>query len=326
VKPGPDAKRVFFHQLAQLLHAGIALPSALQKLERTAHGPTRALAKELHRRLESGTAAGDIFTGAPGLGAMESSVLNACARGGRLDQGCTLLAEHFDQMRAARATITQKLAYPLFVLHFGVFALALPTLLAGRGLTAYLQQTLGFLAALYVAAGALFFLGKAFAGLAAHNTLADTVLRALPAFGAARRSFALSRFCAIYEIQIEAGINAVDSLATAGAASRSALMAGSVAHALPAVRRGEKPGDLLDARVFTDELVNALRIGESSGNLDAELRRLADENRRRALGRVAMLSEWLPRLIYCAVLLYLGWQIISFYKGMFAEYNKLIDF
>jgi hypothetical protein len=37
------------------------------------------------------------------------------------------------------------------------------------------------------------------------------------------------------------------------------------------------------------------------------------------------LADWLPRLLYLGILLYLGWKIISFYQGYLGQVQSLID-
>jgi type II secretory pathway component PulF len=322
---GAGAKRVFFLQLAQLLRAGVGLPAALRKLQNHSGKSLNSLVEALIKRVDSGAGPGDLFHEIPAFTPMERAVLNACARSGRLDRGCDLLAAHLEHFRAVRSAILRKLAYPMFVLHFGVFALPLRTLFVD-GAPVYLRQTLGSLAILYAVAGVLFFIANALVRSGAQNVASDALLRALPVVGMIRGSFAVSRFCAVYDIQLEAGLNPADSLAAAAAASRSGMITNAVQRSLAEVRAGEKPGDVLEARAFTKGTLDAIRIAESTGSLDAELRRLAEENRAMGLARMASLSEWIPRLIYCGVLIYLGWQIVGYYRNLFAGYEKMMNF
>jgi type II secretory pathway component PulF len=326
VKPGFKVKRILFQELGLLLRSGITLPSALQKLENTSRGQLRKFAGRLRQRAERGDSFAEIFAEDHGLSRMESAVLRACSRGGRLDDGCSLLAEHLDNLHNTRRAVLQKLTYPLFVLHFGVFALAVPKLLGNGGMSAFLTEALGILAVLYLAVGVLYLLGKTLGNLAAHNAATDAFLGALPVIGGIRSDFALSRFCAIYEMQLDAGVNVLDSLSEAGHASQSALLFNAIQRALPKVREGHQPGEILSAQTFSDDVMGALQIGESTGRLGEALIRLANEFRERAVRKITLVSEWIPRLVYIGVLLYIAARIVLFYQGLYGQYMKLMDF
>src|SRR5207248_760947 len=75
----------------------------------------------------------------------------------------------------------------------------------------------GLLAVVALAAPLLRDIGAVSAGI-------DRLLITFPLIGDIRRSFALSRFCTVYGLQLDAGINVIDSVLTAGRSSRSGLV------------------------------------------------------------------------------------------------------
>ncbi|MEI9893039.1 MAG: hypothetical protein WDN28_03780 [Chthoniobacter sp.] len=66
----------------------------------------------------------------------------------------------------------------------------------------------------------------------------DRLLNAVPVIGTIRRSFALSRFCTVYGLQLDAGINVIDSVLTAGRSSRSGSVRSAVDSVVPEIRSG----------------------------------------------------------------------------------------
>ena len=67
----------------------------------------------------------------------------------------------------------------------------------------------------------------------------DWLLGRVPLVGKLRRNLALSRFCATYEMQLQAGINVYDSLRAAADASQSARIEAFIAQRAAArARRG----------------------------------------------------------------------------------------
>ena len=319
-------KQIFYHQLGQLLRSGIPFSRALETLGRQSSGAVQRLVVCLCKSADNGAAVADAFASqVPMISEMEASVMGACERSGRLDESCEYLSDYFTALEESRRTVIRKSAYPLFMLHIGIFVTALPRLFVESG-AAYLRNTLGVFLVVYAGAFAAWFAGTLLVRSGATRTSIDAMLRAMPVAGKIRRAFALARFCATYEIQLHAGVNVLDSLESASHASQSALVDSAVQNALPQVRTGEKVAPQLGrSKAFTIEMIRSLEIAEETGNLDSELKRLADEFRREAVARLEMLSEWLPKLIYVSILLFLGYQIISLYQGILQSYGKFLD-
>jgi type II secretory pathway component PulF len=320
-------KEIFYDELGQLLRSGTPFPRAVTMLGGHSRGSLRKLLDNLRAATDRGeTVSGAFAAQQPAIGEMEVSVMTACDRSGRLDEGCRMLSAYFGTLRRARATVLTRLAYPAFVLHFGVFATALPALFTGGGAAAYFKQTLGFLLVLYACLATLALAVRALHRLGQVDAWTDSVLMAIPIFGGLRRMFALARFCATYDMQLESGINVMDSLTTAARASQSALIIDAAKRALPGLRTGSQVAPLLArCRVFPEEMTRAMHVGEETGELDRELKRLTESFERDALRRVEIISDWLPKLIYLLVAGYVGWQIISFYTNYYGGMLRSLD-
>ncbi len=320
-------KQDFYDQLGKYLRAGVPVAGALEKLGVAASGSLRVLLRSLRQQIANGEALPEAFHKAkPALSQMERATLAGLARSGHLEAGLQELSAYFGAMHRARAAIQQRLAYPLFLLHFGVLALHAP-LVVTASLGEYLKQTgLAFLV-FYTAVAALWLAVVGLRDAGACVPPIDDLLRHLPFVGQVRRAFAVSRFCATYNMQLDAGINVVESLRAAGDSSRSALIRGMVSRALPEVRRGAQVGPLLalSPSALPRELVSAILVAEETGQLDRTLHEAAEEFQREAFRRLEIASEWLPRLAYVAVLLYLGWRIIAGYQSYFSGLQSQID-
>ncbi len=320
-------KQLFYDQLGQLLRAGLPVGTAIDKLARTSRGSLSSFLRSLRRGLDRGATLGDAFHQArPALSEMEQATLAGLARSGQMEAGLKQLSGYFGALHTARAEVTRRLLYPLFLLHFGVLCMKAP-LIFTRGFPDYLRASLEVLAVFYgllvVAAILVPFLVDAgsFIGVV------DAGLRAVPFLGKIRRAFAVSRFCATYNMQLDAGVNVMDSLRAAGQASRSGLIRGAVRRALPEVRRGEQAGEQLarSSSAFPSEMLSAFVVAEETGRLDQTLRRLAEEYQAEAFRRIQSASEWIPRLIYVAILVYLGWQVVRGYQGYLRQIDTLME-
>jgi type II secretory pathway component PulF len=260
----------------------------------------------------------------PDISDLEIGVVAAGEKSGRLDSGTAHLAEYFGALATARESLFKKLVYPVFVLHFGVFMLALPKLFFGGGLASYLRATLGFFALVYGVLIIILLLVPILRDAGSRMAAIDRLLRFLPLLGKTRRAFATARFCATYGMQLDAGINVLDALQAAQRASRSGLVREAVAKALPEVRGGVQVGPLLAASgAFPEPMTRALCIGEQTGELDTELARLAADYQAEGVSRLETATEWLARAFHIAILLYVGYIIVTGYK---AYLDKALSF
>lgn len=321
-------KQLFYDGLARLFRSGSTFPRAAEMLR----AGTRGRLGRFLARVAKAAQAGDSVLEAlakqrPAVGEMELGIIGAAERSGRLDRACTGLAGYFGALEKARSLVLQRSLYPLVMAHLGIFITAAPKLFLGAGLGEYLAQTAGVLLLAYLAAAVAFCLLREVLRLGQGSVGVDRALRALPGLGGLRASFATARFCATLDAQLEAGVNVLESLARAAQASSSAWVVSHVKAAIPRLQAGASLGDALaQTGAFPREMQRSVRLAEETGELDMELRRLAEDYEQRALRRVENLSDWLPRLIYGLVVLYLGYQMVSTYSGVLSGYQKALDF
>ncbi|MEI9893040.1 MAG: type II secretion system F family protein [Chthoniobacter sp.] len=85
-------------------------------------------------------------------------------------------------------------------------------------------------------------------------------------------------------------------------------------------------GPLLAASgAFPSDLTQALIVGEETGSLDHELRRMSDEFRQKALSSLETFADWLPKLVNIGAVLYLAWKIIGIGQGYYGQLGKLME-
>ncbi|EDY18649.1 type II secretion system protein [Chthoniobacter flavus Ellin428] len=319
-------KQRLYHSLAQLVRQGIPFPAALNKLAPGARGDTRRLIEAARKSLASGHTVGEAFTAMPSVvSSLESAVVSAVEKSGQLDRGLRDLSEYFAALDKARRDFVMRCAYPVFMLHFGILLLNAPTLFT-QSAAAYGRQVGTAFLFVYACVAVIAFAAPLLRDAGAVSAGIDRLLILFPILGQIRRSFALSRFCTVYGLQLDAGINVIDSVITAGRSSRSGLVRSAVDSAVPNIRGGSQVGPLLAASgAFPSDMAQALIVGEETGSLDDELQRLSMEFRDRALVALAAFTEWLPRLIYIGVVLYMGWKIVSFYQGYYGQIEKMLQ-
>jgi type II secretory pathway component PulF len=320
-------KERFYHELAQLSNAGVTVPAALQSMQVASHGSYRRMLNQLHRAITHGATLGEALQKTPAISSFEAAVVRASERAGQIVRACNYLERYFARLDRLRSALWRRSLYPLFVLHLAVFVIALPrVLLTGGGLQEYLWMTVGFLIALYAALAGICMLAIVAHRAAVKHRVIDRVFGLVPIAGRLRRDLSTAAFCMTLDIQFDAGVNVLESVHRAAAASQSAIFAWAGEKAGSHIRNGEQLGAALaHTRVLPKELWRRVQLAEQTGNLDEELPQLAAEYQAFAESRIDMLAEWGSRLIYVGVMLYLGWQILDLYRGVLQTYSEVLE-
>ena len=312
-------KQSLYHSLAQLIRSGTSFPKALDKLAGTTRGGARRLMDAARKSLGSGRTIGEAFAAQHSdVTPLEASVLSAVEKSGQLDHGLRELSDYFGALAKAREAIIKRLTYPVFLLHFGILVLGAPTLVL-KSSTAFFHEVGGTFVFIYAVVAIVVMLTPILRDAGAGSALMDRLVNTIPLLGKVRRSFALSRFCTVYGLQLDAGVNIMDALIAAGAASRSGSIRAAVDAALPEVRGGSQVGPLLAVSgALPMEIMQTIIVGEETGKLVEELKRLATELREEALAKLDTLADWLPKLMYVGIVLFLGWKILGLIQGTIA--------
>ncbi len=315
-------KQSFYHELGQFLKSGIALPQAVEALApEIGSGALRQLLQRLEKLFLAGESIPDAFAKLrPAIGEMEVALISASSNSGRLETALTYLSEYFGTLENLRAAIVKQTVWPIIQLHIGVFLLPLAAAFLLGDWPAYFLHCGLFLGTLYAGGFALWLLGAWLIRSARTNVGVDRLLRAIPLVGALRRNMALNRFCATYEMQLQAAVNLMDSLRSAADASQSAMLREEIQRIIPKVRAGSQVGPLLaGSRVFPPVLQRVFRLGEDTGSLDEDLRKWADYYRKAAVAKMEALGIWLPRIISILIVGYLGYSIVIAFKAGYTD-------
>ena len=315
-------KQTLYHELGQFMRSGIPLPQAVEALAQdTRRGPLRTVLEHLTQLFLGGQSVPAAFAQLqPAFGSLEMALVAAADSSGRLEQAFAYLSNYFGSLYTVRSGIIRQAAWPLIQLHLGILIFAgLGQFMATHtiSLALFVWQCGEAFAVLYLG-GALLWLGGVFLLKTARtNTSLDRFLGSIPLIGKLRRNMALSRFCAAYEMQIQAAINVMDGLNAAAEASQSARIRAAVAGMIPKVRGGSALGPLFAGQpVFPNALQRAVRVGEETGSLDQDLHRWADYYQNASVQALEALGTWVPRIIFILIAAYLGYQIVVFYSAM----------
>lgn len=316
----------FYHQLSQLLDAGIGLIQGLQLQRRHPPGPSyHAPLTRISSALEQGsTFAQALETEKGWVPLFDTALLQAGEVSGRLPACLTLLAKFYEQRASLMRSLISDLTYPALLLHMAILLGPFPDLVLTGNIGAYLRNTLSILVPFYVA---LFLLLSALQGRRGERwrKVVDRILGRVPILNSARKSLALARLSAALEALINAGVNIVEAWPMAAAASGSPLLAEDVETWQPELGAGRTPAELLaGSRQFPDVFSNLYRTGEISGRLDEALARLHAYYLEEGTRTMRSLARWLPKVVYLAIAALVAYRVVSFYVGYFGQIGDLL--
>jgi type IV pilus assembly protein PilC len=317
-----------YHQLGVTIAAGLTVPKALEHLK--TNPPARSMRPMLtqwHEFLLEGHPVVDSLRRVKSsVSSFDLALLEAGEQSGRLDACFKLLASYYaDRAQLSRQVISD-LLYPMFLFHFAIVIFAFTSFLKPGGTAAGFGATiLGVFVPLYAGAFILIYACQGRHG-EWWRAVIEKILRRVPLLGTARRDLSLARLSAALEALLNAGVNIIGAWDMAAAASGSPALRRTVESWKLPLEEGATPAQLVaDAPVFPDIFRNLYHTGEISGTLDQTLNRLYTLYQEEGKRKMHMVAQWTPRLIYYAILIFVGYKIVSSYSDMFKEENKIIN-
>jgi type IV pilus assembly protein PilC len=320
-------------QMATAYDAGIPVLKVLQMAERGARtAGTRNVLLELRTSIEAGASLGDAAR-AQGdrLPPFFVELLSSGERGGQLDVMLRDLADYYEDRMALQRTIIGAMVYPAFMLtaawFLGSFAIGIISNLSldarnPFSLQDYFESYIAFqtmvLIGAAVAAVVLWFLSRT--GLPQYA--AGYVGTKLWPFSEITRKFALARFFRSFVLLLHSGLNVKHCIAQAAATTANPYIRQDLLRAIPVVEQG---GTLHQAfgqcRTLTRMAHEMLAVGEESGRLDIQLKKVAEYHAEEAKLAVSVGLRFMNFALLLSMGGLVGYIVISFYS----KYIGLLD-
>ncbi|MGB6220579.1 MAG: type II secretion system F family protein, partial [Haloferula sp.] len=129
-------KHLFYVELEKLVEAGFGIKEAAAVLlENRPSGAERKLLEDLLAGLGQGKSIAESFQVGE-LTKMESGIIAAGEKGGKLGAAFKHLADYFDLIARARRDALKAMIYPLILLHFGLLLAVIPSDVMSGGISA----------------------------------------------------------------------------------------------------------------------------------------------------------------------------------------------
>lgn len=256
---------------------------------------------------------------------------------GALPEVLTSLADHYENLLRLRKMFLGMIAWPVFQLIAAIFVIAGLILILGMIAESTGSRGLDVLGlGLFGVSGALIWLAYCFGsaaflwfvyqfltrGMRLQSRIHRVLLR-IPVIGDCLRSFAVARFAWAYALTQQAGMEIKPSLEASLKATGNGAFAESASLIIQHVMEGEELSEACQATgLFPPDVLEMIRVGETSGTVPETLEHLApqfEERARRAMATLTMVFAWLIWLGVAMMITYFVFRIALMYIGMISD-------
>ena len=319
-------KATLYRELAKLTEADFHLDRSLTLLlGQTPTAEKRAYLEGMKRGLESGQSIAEsiIQNNACIVGGLETSLIEAGERSGKMANAFNHLARYFSAMDGAQRQAAGAMIYPLILLHMAVLLPELPAMIAGQEDDHPARRIMLGLIVLWVVILGGRLLWQQAVNKSSRSVSVDRWLNRVPFIGAARRHWALARFTQVAHACLLAALNMSETVRIAGKASQSAILTQASEEAAEMIQGGETLSlALAESGDFPMDFVHAIATAEEVGRLDDEMARWTAAETMLANEAIDRASLWLPKIGYTLVALFTAYRIIMMVQGIYGGMLK----
>jgi type IV pilus assembly protein PilC len=334
----------FSRQTASFLRAGVPILDSLGVVaEENGSKKMTEVLTDLQRRIRGGSSLGDALAAHPrAFPRYYVSVVRAAELTGKLDDALDQLASYLERDLAARRQVKSALTYPSFVFAMAIVAVVIMALWVlpkfkgfYHGLGAHLplptRMLLGFTDFVgtwwYALIGLLVvFVLIAFALIGGEHgkERRDRLFLRLPGIGSLVQLIVIERFCRVLAALVDAGVSLPDALRVSADSTNHRVYQAKLAIAREALMRGEGlAGPIAATGLFPAAARQMMRVGESTGSLDSQLRSAAAFYERELTYRLKRLTDLFEPIVVLVVGGTVGFVAVAQISAMYSIYHQV---
>jgi type IV pilus assembly protein PilC len=309
----------FYQQLAVLARAGVPLRTSLHRLQERLSGHEVAM---LSRKIDAGEQLGEAFAEAR-FSPFECHLVIAGERSGRLETVFQHLSEFWARQHEMIQALVGQLYYPLAVLHLTIFVSVLIESVMAGSMLIFVVRLIENFAWLYTVGFALYMLVRA----SWQSDAAQRFWLSLPIIGRTLSTAYAYRWITVLKLEYSSGIPLPDAAADAWQASGYVSCDQLANEGREALREGAELSTLVQRwKQLPRDWVDFIETGEVSGALETALENLEAEAARAWKIAQQRMTEWVPKIIYFAILLIAAVQIgLMLYRVVVAPISDVND-
>jgi type II secretory pathway component PulF len=323
-------KTVLYRELAKLTQADFHLDRSLALLLSQKCSPERRSYLEgMQRGLTEGLSLAEAIRqhNQKLVSGLELGLIEAGESSGRLSSAFTHLARYYAAAEAAARQMRSAMIYPMVLLHMAIVLPEIPTAFVATEGPGFLSRVLVWFVVLWAGLAGIWLLWRWLEQKAVDSATVDRWLGRVPWIGQARNHWALARFCQVFHAGLLAALRMSAICRLAGEASQSGqLRQGAFSAAARIEAEGEPLAlSLAESGTFDPQFVNALATAEEVGKLDEEMTRWAAAETVEAAHAMERASQWLPKIGYGLVVMFVVYRIISMVQGYYGGVLRQLD-
>jgi len=235
---------------------------------------------------------------------------------GRLEENLDGLAENLERSRKLLMRLITGFVYPGLLLHAAIFIPNLLVLLQ-QGFWAYVVACVPPLLILYGVVIGLWFGHQLFRETTAYGGL----LISLPVV----EKIVYARFARSLAILYQGGVPLARAVEMAGAASGNGSVREELDEVAVEVSAGSQLGEALRySPRFPEMVLNMIRTGETTGRLDATLRKVAQYYEDSADATIERTARLLPVFAYLMVAGYIAYIVFTMWGNVYGQVLRLV--
>ncbi|MCU0791390.1 MAG: type II secretion system F family protein [Opitutaceae bacterium] len=331
---------IFTQQLASLLSAGLPLVQCLEALQDQTEDPVfRIIIRDVRTDISQGNAFSNAVKLYPkAFNSLFISMVEAGEASGALAEILSKVANYFESSVKLTKKVKSAMTYPIAVIGLAIalvnvlLIFVIPVFASmfadfGAKLPAPTQMLIDlsdFLKAnfFYLCIGAYgaFWLINKFISTPKGRRVKDETLVKAPIFGSLIHKISLSRFCRTYATLIRSGVPILRTLEIVAAASNKVQVEDACAEIAKHVSQGGQVSEVLASNpYFPPMMKHMVKAGESTGNVDGMMNKIADFYDTEAEATVASLTS----LIEPMLIVFLGVVVGGIVMAMFLPIFQL---
>ena len=328
----------FTRELSALVGAGIPIPQALESLGAEEPNPAfREVVVTIAESVQKGAALSAALEDHPKLfGKLYASMVRVGEEAGQLPAVMSDLANLLEHEDEVRGEVVAAVAYPVFVLGFGIITVAvlltvvlprlftmleemlpvlpLPTLILLKLSRAFHKDWIFILLGTAAAVAGIGWYIRSPKGAEAWDRLK---LR-LPLVGTVFRTAALGRFARTLGTLVRAGVSLLPALKIVENTIGNRTLAQQIALVAEETRGGDSlAAPLRKLGIFPRTVVQMIEVGEETGKLDEMLLKVANIEERQMRAHTKVLISLLAPVLILAVGALIGFMVIAILLPIF---------
>lgn len=331
---------IFTQQLASLLNAGLPLVQCLEALQDQTEDPVfRIIIRDVRADISSGNSFSSAVKKFPrSFNSLFISMVEAGEASGALAEILSKVAAYFESTVKLAKKVKSAMTYPIAVIGLAIalvnvlLIFVIPVFAAmfadfGAKLPAPTQMLIdlsdfmkAWWWALGLGAAAVFYVFKKFVATPRGRRMKDVGLMRAPIFGGLIHKIALSRFCRTYATLMRSGVPILRTLEIVSSASNKVQIEDACVEIAKHVSQGGQVSDVLAINPFFPPMMkHMVKAGESTGNVDGMMNKIADFYDTESEATVASLTS----LIEPMLIVFLGVVVGGIVMAMFLPIFQL---